>query len=46
MEQVNVIAQLIFWILLGLWFWGVRFPFMEQVIGAIAFINGLLMIVH
>ena len=46
MNQVSLIAQFIFWILLGLWFLGVRFPFMEQIIGAIAVVNGLLLVIH
>lgn len=43
--QVNIIAQLVFWVLLGLWFLGARFPYMEPIIGGIALFNGLLLIV-
>jgi len=46
MQQLNLVVQVIFWGLLGLWFWGVRIPFMEQIIGAIAFIVALLLVVH
>jgi hypothetical protein len=42
--EVTMIFQFLFWLLLGLWFWGVRFPFMEQIIGGIAFVNALLMV--
>lgn len=44
--QVSLIFQLLFWILLGLWFLGVRFPYIDLIIGAIALVNGLLLVVH
>lgn len=46
MEQISLVFQVIFWVGLGLWFLGVRFQYMEAIIGAIALINGLLLIVH
>ena len=45
MEQLNIIAQFLFWALFGLWMWGVRFPFMEQVIGGIAIFVALLIVI-
>lgn len=46
MEQVSLIFQFLFWVGLGLWFWGVRFAYMELLIGGIALFNGLLLIIH
>jgi len=46
MEQLNLVVQFIFWVLLGLWFWGVRIPFMEQIIGGIAIFVAILMVIH
>jgi hypothetical protein len=46
MEQVSLIFQFLFWVGLGLWFLGVRFAYLEFIIGGIALINGLLLIIH
>lgn len=45
MEQVGLVAQIIFWIMLGLWFLGVRFTYMDAIIGVIALVNGILLVV-
>jgi hypothetical protein len=44
-EQVAVVAQFMFWVGLGLWFLGVRFTYLEAIIGIIALVNGLLLII-
>ena len=44
-EQVAVVAQFMFWVGLGLWFLGVRFTYLEAIIGVIALVNGLLLII-
>jgi len=43
--ELSVIFQFLFWVLLGLWYWGVRFTYMELVIGGIALFNGLLLVI-
>lgn len=43
--EIAVIAQVIFWVLLGLWYLGARFQYMELIIGIIALVNGLLLII-
>ena len=43
--EVTLIFQFLFWLLLGLWFWGVRFPYIDFVIGGIALFNGLLLVI-
>jgi hypothetical protein len=45
MEQVGLIFQFLFWVLLGLWYLGVRFQYMEFIIGGIALFNGLLLVI-
>jgi len=44
-EQVDVVAQFLFWVGLGLWFLGVRFQYLEAIIGIIALVNGLLLVI-
>lgn len=39
------IVQIIFWILAGLWWIGVRFPYIEVVIGICALLIGLLLLI-
>jgi hypothetical protein len=45
MEQVGLVFQFLFWVGLGLWFLGVRFSYLEPLIGIIALVNGLLLII-
>jgi len=45
MEQIGLVFQVLFWLGLGLWFLGVRFQYLEALIGVIALVNGLLLIV-
>jgi hypothetical protein len=45
MEQVNLVFQFLFWVGLGLWFLGVRFQYLELIIGIIALVNGLLLVI-
>jgi|KBSSwiStaDraftv2_1062776.scaffolds.fasta_scaffold40045_2 hypothetical protein len=45
MEQVGLVAQVLFWLGLGLWFLGVRFQYLEAIIGIIALVNGLLLVI-
>lgn len=45
MEQVDIVAQVIFWVGLGIWYLGVRFPYLEPIIGIIALVNGLLLVI-
>lgn len=42
--EVTMIFQFLFWVLLGLWFLGVRFPYIDLIIGMIALVNGLLIV--
>lgn len=44
MEQISLVFQVLFWIGLGIWYLGVRFQYLEAIIGAIALVNGLLLI--
>ena len=39
--NIPTLLQVIFWGLLGLWFLGVRFPYMETLIGILAFANAV-----
>jgi predicted nucleic acid-binding protein len=43
--EVTTIFQFLFWVLLGLWYLGVRFTYIDFVIGAIALVNGLLIVI-
>ncbi len=43
--EVTMIFQFLFWVLLGLWFLGVRFPYIDLIIGMIALVNGLLIVI-
>jgi hypothetical protein len=45
MEQVGLVAQILFWLGLGLWYLGVRFQYLEPIIGIIALVNGILLVV-
>ena len=45
MEQVGLLLQVLFWLGLGLWFLGLRFQYLEPIIGVIALVNGLLLII-
>lgn len=43
--ELNLVFQFLFWVLLGLWYLGVRFPYIEFIIGGIALVNGLLLVI-
>jgi hypothetical protein len=43
--ELNVVFQFLFWVLLGLWYLGAKFPYMELIIGGIALVNGLLLVI-
>ena len=43
--EVTTIFQFLFWALLGLWYLGVRFPYIDLIIGMIALVNGLLIVI-
>jgi hypothetical protein len=45
MEQMSLVIQFLFWVGLGLWFLGVRFQYLEAIIGIIALVNGLLLVI-
>ena len=45
MEQIGIVFQVIFWALLGLWYLGLRFGYMEAIIGIIALVNALLLVI-
>lgn len=46
MTQISLVFQVLFWLGLGLWFLGVRFAYLEPLIGVIALVNGMLLFIH